>query len=99
LQRCVVHFYRDIWAIFPVGKVTEVAAMLEAVRAQESRAAARVIATSSVPCAWGTLRAIAVSDVATSRGAGSRDAPGGAGVVGRQTESSPLAWRACLSPH
>lgn len=39
-QRCVVHFYRNVWTTVPSGKVKEVAAMLKAIHAQEDRAAA-----------------------------------------------------------
>jgi transposase-like protein len=40
-QRCVVHFYRNVFAVVPRGKVREVAAMLKAIHAQEDRPAAR----------------------------------------------------------
>jgi putative transposase len=40
-QRCVVHFYRNVWTAVPTGKVKEVAAMLKAVHAQEDAQAAR----------------------------------------------------------
>ena len=40
-QRCVVHFYRNVWTGVPTGKVKEVAAMLKAVHAQEDRQAAK----------------------------------------------------------
>ena len=40
-QRCVVHFYRNVWTKVPSGKVKEVAAMLKAIHAQEDRDAAR----------------------------------------------------------
>jgi transposase-like protein len=36
-QRCVVHFYRNVFSLVPSGKVKEVAAMLKAIYAQESR--------------------------------------------------------------
>lgn len=39
-QRCVVHFYRNVFTMVPKGKVREVAAMLKAIHAQEDRAAA-----------------------------------------------------------
>jgi transposase-like protein len=39
-QRCVVHFYRNVWTAVPSGKMREVAAMLKAIHAQEDRAAA-----------------------------------------------------------
>ena len=40
-QRCVVHFYRNVFTAVPQGKVREVAAMLKAIHAQEDREAAR----------------------------------------------------------
>jgi transposase-like protein len=40
-QRCVVHFYRNVWTKVPSDKVKEVAAMLKAIHAQEDRDAAR----------------------------------------------------------
>lgn len=40
-QRCVVHFYRNVFTAVPKGKVKEVAAMLKAIHAQEDRDAAR----------------------------------------------------------
>lgn len=40
-QRCIVHFYRNVFSHVPVPKVREVAAMLKAIHAQEDRAAAR----------------------------------------------------------
>jgi transposase-like protein len=40
-QRCVVHFYRNVWTAVPTGKVKDVAAMLKAVHAQEDAQAAR----------------------------------------------------------
>jgi len=39
-QRCTVHFYRNVFSHVPRGKVREVAAMLKAIHAQESRVAA-----------------------------------------------------------
>ena len=39
-QRCVVHFYRNVFTVVPRGKVKEVAAMLKAIHAQEDAAAA-----------------------------------------------------------
>jgi putative transposase len=39
-QRCMVHFYRNVFSTVPRGKVKEVAAMLEAIHAQEDRTAA-----------------------------------------------------------
>ena len=40
-QRCVVHFYRNVFSHVPNGKVRTVAAMLKAIHAQENRAAAQ----------------------------------------------------------
>jgi putative transposase len=39
-QRCVVHFYRNVWTAVPSGKVKSVAAMLKAIHAQEDAQAA-----------------------------------------------------------
>jgi transposase-like protein len=39
-QRCVVHFYRNVFSQVPKGKVAEVARMLKAIHAQEDRRAA-----------------------------------------------------------
>jgi transposase-like protein len=41
-QRCVVHFYRNVFSLVPASKVREVAAMLKAIHAQEARAEALV---------------------------------------------------------
>ena len=40
-QRCVVHFYRNVWTAVPTGNVKEVAAMLKAIHAQEDAKAAK----------------------------------------------------------
>jgi transposase-like protein len=40
-QRCVVHFYRNVWTAVPTGRVKEVAAMLKAIHAQEDAQAAK----------------------------------------------------------
>jgi putative transposase len=40
-QRCVVHFYRNVWTAVPTGKVKELAAMLKFIHAQEDATAAR----------------------------------------------------------
>jgi putative transposase len=45
-QRCAVHFYRNVFATVPAGKVKEVAAMLKAVHASEDRAAAEAKAAA-----------------------------------------------------
>ena len=47
-QRCVVHFYRNVFSHVPRTKVREVAAMLKAIHAQESREAAETKATDVV---------------------------------------------------
>jgi transposase-like protein len=47
-QRCVVHFYRNVWTAVPTGKVKEAAAMLKAIHAQEDRQAAKEKATQVV---------------------------------------------------
>jgi transposase-like protein len=39
-QRCVVHFYRNVFTVVPRGKVKEVAAMLKAIHSQEDQDAA-----------------------------------------------------------
>jgi len=40
-QRCMVHFYRNVFSVTPKGRVKHVAAMLKAIHAQEDLAAAR----------------------------------------------------------
>jgi transposase-like protein len=40
-QRCVVHFYRNVFRMVPKGKVKEVVAMLKAIHAQEDRGEAK----------------------------------------------------------
>jgi len=47
-QRCMVHFYRNVFSVVPKGKVKEVAAMLKAIHAQEDRQAAREKAVAVV---------------------------------------------------
>jgi transposase-like protein len=39
-QRCVVHWYRNVFTVVPRGKMKDVAAMLKAIHAQEDRPAA-----------------------------------------------------------
>ena len=39
-QRCVVHFYRNVFTNVPKGKVADVARMLKAIHAQEDRRSA-----------------------------------------------------------
>lgn len=40
-QRCMVHFYRNVWTAVPTGKVKDVALMLKAIHAQEDAQAAK----------------------------------------------------------
>jgi transposase-like protein len=40
-QRCIVHFYRNVFTMVPHGKVKMVATMLKAIHAQEDKQAAR----------------------------------------------------------
>lgn len=47
-QRCVVHWYRNIFSHVPNGKVAEVARMLKAIHAQENRKAAQAKAAEVV---------------------------------------------------
>ena len=47
-QRCAVHFYRNVFSHVPRSKVREVAAMLKAIHAQESREAAEAKATDII---------------------------------------------------
>jgi transposase-like protein len=47
-QRCVVHFYRNVFRMVPKGKVRDVAAMLKALHAQEDLAEARAKTRSVV---------------------------------------------------
>jgi transposase-like protein len=47
-QRCVVHWYRNVFSQVPREKVREVAAMLKAIHAQEDRAAAEAKARDVV---------------------------------------------------
>jgi len=47
-QRCVVHFYRNVFSHVPNGKMAEVARMLKAIHAQEDRKAAQAKAKEVV---------------------------------------------------
>jgi len=40
-QRCIVHFYRNVFTVTPHGKMREVSAMLKAIHAQEDLISAR----------------------------------------------------------
>jgi len=59
-QRCVVHFYRNVFTAVPKGRVKEVAAMLKAIHAQEDRAAAE----EKIAAVTKKLRAIKLSNAA-----------------------------------
>jgi transposase-like protein len=65
-QRCVVHFYRNVWTAVPSGKVKEVAAMLKAIHAQEDGPAARQKAQQVV----GKLRKLKLAKAAELVAAG-----------------------------
>jgi transposase-like protein len=47
-QRCVVHFYRNVFSHVPRSQMREVAAMLKAIHAQESREAAESKSTDVI---------------------------------------------------
>jgi len=40
-QRCIVHFYRNVFTLVPKGKIREIAAMLTAIHAQEDKGEAQ----------------------------------------------------------
>lgn len=44
-QRCVVHFYRNVWTAVPTGRVKEVARMLKAIHPQEDAQVAEKLRT------------------------------------------------------
>lgn len=47
-QRCVVHFYRNVFTVVPKGKIKEVVTMLKAIHAQEDKKEAMKKASSVV---------------------------------------------------
>lgn len=47
-QRCVVHFYRNVFTVVPKSRIKEVAAMLKAIHSQEDRQAAEEKAAAVV---------------------------------------------------
>ena len=59
-QRCIVHFYRNVFSVTPRSKVKLVAKMLSAIHAQESKKAAREKAKAVVR----ELRAMKLSEAA-----------------------------------
>jgi putative transposase len=60
-QRCVVHFYRNVFKVVSRGKMKEVAAILKAIHAQEDKAAAKAKAAMAVE----KLRAMKLSEAAS----------------------------------
>ena len=40
-QRCIVHFYRNVFSVVPRGRIRTVSMMLKAIHAQENKEAAR----------------------------------------------------------
>ena len=65
-QRCVVHFYRNVFSVVPRSKVKNVAKMLKAIHAQESKKASRAKAASVVA----ELKAMKLSEAAKKVEAG-----------------------------
>lgn len=59
-QRCIVHFYRNVFSVVPRSKAKLVAQMLRAIHAQESKKAAREKAASVVA----ELRAMRLTEAA-----------------------------------
>jgi transposase-like protein len=47
-QRCIVHFYRNVFTVVPRGKVSDVARMLKAIHASEDKTAAQEKATAVI---------------------------------------------------
>ena len=60
-QRCVVHFYRNVFTVVPHSKMSDVAAMLKAIHAQEDLESAREKASSVVQ----KLRSMRLGEAAT----------------------------------
>lgn len=60
-QRCVVHFYRNVFTVVPHSKMSDVAAMLKAIHAQEDLESAREKASSVVH----KLRSMRLGEAAT----------------------------------
>lgn len=59
-QRCIVHFYRNIFSVVPKSRVRNVASMLKAIHAQEDRTEARAKAKTVVS----KLRNLKMADAA-----------------------------------
>ena len=66
-QRCVLHFYRNILSVVPKSKVKNVAKMLKAIHAQESKKASREKAAAVVS----ELKAMKLPEAAKKVEAGS----------------------------
>jgi transposase-like protein len=66
-QRCMVHFYRNVFSHVPAGKLHEVALTLKAIHAQEDLAAAFPDGNSAINLAAARLRHIAGSRWSTKR--------------------------------
>ena len=69
-QRCTVHFYRNVFSVVPKSKVKNVAKMLKAIHAQESKKAARGKAKAVVA----ELRAMKLPEAAKKVEAGIEEA-------------------------
>ena len=65
-QRCVVHFYRNVFSVTPLNKAKDVAAMLKAIHAQEDLESAREKATAVVE----KLKAMKLAEAAKKVGQG-----------------------------
>jgi transposase-like protein len=59
-QRCVVHFYRNVFSLVPSGKVRDVTGMLKAIHAQEDRKAV----AEKMKAVIGDLRAMKLNKAA-----------------------------------
>lgn len=65
-QRCVVHFYRNVFSVVPKSKVKLVANMLKAIHAQENKKAAR----EKAKAVMAELKAMKLKEVAKKVGDG-----------------------------
>jgi transposase-like protein len=61
-QRCIVHFYRNVYSVTPRKRMREVTAMLKAIHAQENKASARQKAKMVID----TLRAMKMKEAAAA---------------------------------
>lgn len=66
-QRCVVHFYRNVFSHAPNSKVAEVARMLKAIHAQEDRAAA-LAKTVEIAAKLSAMKLQRAADLVTNHG-------------------------------